>query len=288
MGIVQSFGKLLAWRPDVVFTKGGFVCLPVGIAAKLLGIPLVIHDSDAHPGLTNRILARWAVAIGTGAPLEFYSYPSSRSFYVGIPVREEFRPRTQDEKRQIRKSLGLSEDTPLVVVTGGGLGAKRINDTLATIGAELIKEASVVHIAGTLQYDELRDRVPQDARYKLLSFVDNEMADILGAADLVVTRAGATTMLELAALAAPTIIIPNGQLTGGHQLKNAQVYANAEAAIVLEEEATVKDPRVLLTTIQGVLRDTAASRQLSEKIHTFAMPSAAHDVADMIVRVGQV
>ena len=82
-GFFQSVAKLIMWRPDVVFTKGGFVCLPVGLAAKLLGIPLVIHDSDAHPGLTNRILSRWATAIATGAPLEYYDYPVSKATYVG-------------------------------------------------------------------------------------------------------------------------------------------------------------------------------------------------------------
>ena len=81
-GFVQSFFKLLVWRPDVVFTKGGYVCLPVGLAAKILRIPLVIHDSDAHPGLTNRVLSRWATAIATGAPLEYYPYPKKISRYV--------------------------------------------------------------------------------------------------------------------------------------------------------------------------------------------------------------
>ena len=83
-GFVQSLVKLLIWRPDVVFTKGGFVCLPVGLSAKILGIPLVIHDSDAHPGLTNRILAKWAKSIGTGAPLKHYPYPAAITRYVGI------------------------------------------------------------------------------------------------------------------------------------------------------------------------------------------------------------
>ncbi|MGB2787244.1 MAG: glycosyltransferase, partial [Candidatus Saccharimonadaceae bacterium] len=92
VGFFQSIWRMIWWRPDVVFCKGGFVCLPIGLAAKLLGIPLVIHDSDAHPGLTNRVLGRFANQIATGASLEYYSYPAERSRYVGIPVRPDFRP----------------------------------------------------------------------------------------------------------------------------------------------------------------------------------------------------
>ena len=101
-GTYQSIIKLNAWRPDVIFTKGGFVCLPIGLAARIMRVPLVIHDSDAHPGLTNRILARWADRILTGAPLEYYSYPHSITRYVGIPITTTLDDPelTQDERKQ--------------------------------------------------------------------------------------------------------------------------------------------------------------------------------------------
>ena len=133
LGFLQSLIKLRSWRPDVVFTKGGFVCLPVGMAAKVLGIPLVIHDSDAHPGLTNRVLSRWATRIGTGAPLKFYPYPKTISRYVGIPVNEEFKPFTPADRQKLKQKLGFDPKRPLVVVTGGGLGARRINDAVLAL-----------------------------------------------------------------------------------------------------------------------------------------------------------
>ena len=127
IGFFQSLFKLLAWRPDVIFIKGGYVCLPVGYAARLLKIPLVLHDSDAHPGLTNRLLSPFARAIGTGAPLKYYNYPPEKATYVGIPVAPEFRPYSESERRELKEKLGFDGDKPLVVITGGGLGAARGN-----------------------------------------------------------------------------------------------------------------------------------------------------------------
>lgn len=287
LGFLQSFVKLLLWRPDVVFTKGGFVCLPVGMAAKLLRIPVVIHDSDAHAGLTNRILARWAKAIATGAPLEYYEYPKERSRYIGIPVSSDFHPYTLEEKKKTREKLGLVDmQRPLVVVTGGGLGAKRINDTMVTIGKQLLEKASVVHIAGEWQYEELKARVPQNPNYQLLGFVDHDMARILGAADVVVTRAGATTMLELAALHMPAVIVPNARLSGGHQLKNAQVYVDANAAEMVTEEQMLQNPLQLLKVIQHILEDETLRKELGARIGAYARPQAAAEMAEIILEVG--
>lgn len=282
-GVVQGIVKLSLWRPDVVFTKGGFVCLPVGIACKILGIPLVIHDSDAHPGLTNRILARWATAIATGAPLKHYPYPASISRYVGIPIAAEFKPCSDKKRRVLKKDLGFDDKYPLVVVTGGGLGAQRINTAVGSQLNTILSFTSVVLVSGTAQYDELRAMTPQDdPRFQLRDFVHG-MADLFGAADIVVARAGATTILELAALAKPTVLIPNGFLTGGHQLKNAAAYAENGAVVVVDEPKMVDDPSTLTTSLRELLSNPEALRAMADKIHDFAKPNAAKDMADMIL-----
>lgn len=283
-GFIQSLVKLIFWRPDVVFTKGGYVCLPVGLAAKVLRIPLVIHDSDAHPGLTNRILARWATSIATGAPLKHYPYPAARSRYVGIPIANEFRKITPAEQRDAKEMLGCDPARPLVVITGGGLGAQRINNAVALSLQDLLPLASVILVSGTGQYDEMRALTPQDEdRFQLHAFVSNGMATMLGAADIVVTRAGATTLLELAALAKPTVLIPNGYLTGGHQLKNAAAYAEHGAVEVIDEHQLDIDPQILVTAIRTLLDDKAKREQMSKAFHSFARPHAAKDMADMIL-----
>lgn len=281
-GFFQSLWKLIWWRPDVVFTKGGFVCLPVGMATHLLRIPLVIHDSDAHPGLTNRILARWADKIATGAPLEYYNYPADRTSYVGIPINEKFRPFTVAEQVTAKKEWGVDPKKPLVVVTGGGLGAKRLNETVLSVLDKLQQLASVILVSGAGQYDELRARYPKDTeKFKLHKFVST-MHELLGAADVVVTRAGATTILELAALEKPTILVPNAALTGGHQLKNAAVYEEAQVAIVLNEDEMIEDPDMLVRAVKNYLTDTKTTETMARRFGKFAKPNAAQDMAKLI------
>ena len=282
-GFIQSLWKLLRWRPDVIFMKGGYVCLPVGYAARLLRIPLVLHDSDAHPGLTNRLLAPFAAAIGTGAPLEYYNYPPEKTRYIGIPVGVDFRPYNDKEKQAFKQKLGFNPKEPLTVVTGGGLGAMRINAAIMATREQLLEETAVYLISGDAQYEELKTQADVRAGWRLDAFVHEGMAEVLAAADVVVARAGATTLLELAALQAPTIIVPNGRLTAGHQLKNAKVYQDALAAVIVTEDDIMKSPDVLAQKIIGLLRAPKIRKGLGENLAKFAKPDAAHDMADMIL-----
>lgn len=284
-GFTQSIVKLIIWRPDVVFTKGGFVCLPVGLAARLLRTPLVIHDSDAHPGLTNRVLGRVAQKIATGAPLKYYSYPAEKSQYVGIPVSVDHHTYGPAHRKMKKQELGFSTDRPLVLITGGGLGARRINDAATQVLAELLKTTNLLLVSGSAQYDELAALTPHDTdqeHFQLKPFV-TPLVNAMVAADVVVTRAGATTMAELAATARPTILVPNGYLTGGHQLKNAAVYAEKDAVEVIDEHALDDNPQLLLHAVNGLLADSARQQVLSSAINSFAKPGAAEDMARLII-----
>ena len=284
VGFIQSLFKLIIWRPDVVFTKGGYVCLPVGMAAHVLKIPLVIHDSDAHPGLTNRILSRWATSIGTGAPLEYYNYPKSKSKYTGIPINTGFKPFTKTQQWDAKREWGINPDKPLVVVTGGGLGARRLNNTTVAILKKLQKSASVILLSGVGQYDELAEKLPKNSDHFQLHAFTNKMPQLLGASDIVITRAGATTILELAALAKPTILVPNAALTGGHQTKNAKVYEDAKSTVVLVEDDIVEKPELLLQAVTELLDNPKATQAMAKRFMAFARPEAAKDMAGMILR----
>lgn len=286
-GFFQSMYKLIVWRPDVVFTKGGFVCLPVGLAAHVLRIPLVIHDSDAHPGLTNRVLSRWATVIATGAPLEYYHYPAEKSHYVGIPINEAFHPYSKDEQRAAKKEWGVDPDKPLLVVTGGGLGAARLNNTIVSVLPELEKMATVILVAGAGPYEALRKQFPEDTKYFQLHAFTNNMPSLLGASDIVVARAGATTILELAALAKPTILVPNAALTGGHQLKNAAVYGDAQVAVVLDEDEMIDDTSLLINAVRFYLADPKTTHSMAKRFGKFAKPDAAADMAELILSAHQ-
>lgn len=284
IGTIQSVIKLMLWRPDVIFTKGGFVCLPIGVAAKILNIPLVIHDSDAHPGLTNRILSKWANAIATGAPLKYYPYPREISQYVGIPIQTNLKAPTDSEQQKLKQQLVGGANRPLIVITGGGLGAKRLNDATAACLDRLRQSATIVLISGVAQYEELRTKLgPDNETFQLHDFIAQNMSQYLAAADIVVTRAGMTTILELATLARPTILVPNGYLTGGHQLKNAAVYADADAVEVLDEHQIDATPQVLGDAVEALLHDSARRSHLAGQLHKFARPEAASLVADTII-----
>lgn len=289
IGFFQSIVKLQMWRPDIIFTKGGFVCLPVGLAARILKIPLVIHDSDTHPGLTNRILARFADAIATGAPLKYYSYPKEKTTYVGTPVSDEFQPVSEEEKIQLKKDLGFDAKRPLVVVTGGGLGAQSINDAVVKRIHELLDITSLVLVSGIKQYDDVKVLTPQDdLRYQLHPFISGNMKDYLAAADIVVARAGATTILELAALAKPTILVPSPYLTGGHQLKNAAAYAEDGGVEVIDELELTANPQLLVDTITTLLANKMRLQKMGKLFYAHSKPDAAKDMAVIIDEIYKV
>lgn len=281
-GYVQSLAFLRRVKPDVVFLKGGFVCLPVGLAAKALKIPIAIHDSDTHPGLTNRIIAKYATVIGTGAPVKNYPYPKGRTHYVGIPVDQRYHKLTDAQQRKCKAEIGLHDTKkPLLVVTGGGLGARNINRAIATIANQLLDKVAILHITGTKNYQETLNSAPEHVDYIIKPFLPG-MSVALGAADIVITRAGATALAELAAMAKATIIIPHPNLSGGHQLKNAQEFAKAGAAVVVSETAITLDNRKLTRAVLALAVSAQKRQSFGEKLHSFARPAAALDMATLI------
>lgn len=294
VGLVQSVCKLIVWRPDVVFTKGGFVCLPIGLAAHILRIPLVIHDSDAMAGLTNRILGRWAAQIGTGAPLDFYTYPKEITHYVGVPVDTGSDAFSPEDSARARQELGFKNQLPIVVVTGGGLGSVRVNTATIRELPRLLKLTNIVLLCGRDAYDGLKGSILlndeyDSPRFKLLAFIDSSlMHDVLRVADIVVARAGATTIAELAVLAKPTILVPNGFLTGGHQIKNALVYERKGAVKVIDELKLEDDSSLLTGEIRNLLESSEDKATLARAIRSFAKPNAAHDMAEMIISAARV
>jgi UDP-N-acetylglucosamine--N-acetylmuramyl-(pentapeptide) pyrophosphoryl-undecaprenol N-acetylglucosamine transferase len=285
IGFFQSLMLLHRSRPDVVFAKGGYVCLPLGYAAKVLGIPLVIHDSDARPGLTNKLLSRFASRIATGSPLENYTYPLTRTTYTGVPIDPAFHPFTPEEQRQAKHDIGIVDlDKLLVVVTGGGLGAESINTGIVTIADKLLTAGyAIYHVTGKKHYDVVKSRAVEHPDYHLVPFVYKDMAVVLGAADVVVSRGSATFLQELAALAKPTVIVPAAHL--GDQMKNALSYESADAAYILDDR-TVRDGNELFEVIQRYATGGESIKAMTERFHGFAKADAALDVARLIVEAG--
>lgn len=286
-GFLQSLGLLLRHRPAVVFAKGGYVCLPVGLAAYVLRIPLVIHDSDSRPGLTNRALSRFARRIATGFPLHHYPYKPAISRYVGVPIDEAFRPVDARTRATYKKALDYAADQPLVVVTGGGLGARSINQAMVAAAPQLAEKGiGVYHVAGAKQYDAVTQALaaqsPDDGGYTVVPFVYEAMEKVLGAADVVVARGSATFLQEMAGIGTAVVIIPAKQL--GDQLKNGRMYQQAGAALVLSDDEIAR-PGVLGDALVQLIDDEARRQTYAEKLHAFARPHAARDTAELILEV---
>ncbi|MBR5419389.1 UDP-N-acetylglucosamine--N-acetylmuramyl-(pentapeptide) pyrophosphoryl-undecaprenol N-acetylglucosamine transferase [Candidatus Saccharibacteria bacterium] len=293
-GFFQAFFRLIANRPDVIFFKGGFVCLPVGTAAKILRIPYVIHDSDAAPGLTNRLLAKRATKIATGMPLEYYSYPADRAEWTGIPINDEFQPVTVAKQRSLKKELGFANDKPLLVVTGGSLGAQNINFAVREILPQLLKFTSVMLVAGRERYPEMMDLKEYEvwddgelqSNFRMVQF-STEMYKLFGAADVVVSRAGASTMTELSSMAKAVIMVPNAKLPGYHQVKNAKAYEKANAVVVVEDSEIVEKPEILLEAVRKLVKNDAKREEMSKNLRGFVKDNAAEALANTIISVAK-
>jgi UDP-N-acetylglucosamine--N-acetylmuramyl-(pentapeptide) pyrophosphoryl-undecaprenol N-acetylglucosamine transferase len=291
IGFLQSLAMFLFRRPDVVFVKGGYVGLPVGLAAVILRIPLVIHESDIIMGLTNRFLSRFAKSIGVGMPEMNYDLRTKADIrFVGIPVSNDFKQVDSKLIAEYRASFGISREETVIAITGGSQGAWRLNEIVSAIAPELVREAVVLHQTGHETFEETK-RLAEELltdnlknRYKLMPFIPAAaMPAFLGAADVIICRAGGTTMAELALSAKAVILVPNPKLVKGHQLKNAEIYQKANAVLVIDETEATKDATILLETVNLLLGSAEKRSELAKNLHSFAKPEAAADIAKLIL-----
>lgn len=292
IGIVQSYVLLRKLRPDCIFMKGGYVGAPIGLAAAILHIPYITHDSDALPGLANRIVARWARLHTVALPKEIYPYPSTKTITVGVPVQAEFKPVSAALKRDYRKNIGLEGYEKLLFITGGGQGSKRLNDAIVRsmpVILEQFKDLAVVHVAGQSQEQPVRKMYEKyvetkDQNRVIVKGFLSGLYRYSGAADVIVTRAGATTLAEFAIQHKACIIVPNPFLTGGHQTKNAQVLADQHAVVCVSEQQLSQDPHALEQAIAAILSDSQKQRELGEKFAKLAHPDAAKELAMVLLK----
>lgn len=291
IGIFQSRSLLKRLQPDVVFIKGGFVGVPVGLAAGQLHIPYITHDSDAVPGLANRIIARRADRHAVALPKDVYSYPANKTVTTGIPLRKEFTPVTAALKKQYRQQLDIPEKAKLLFVIGGGLGAQRINRAVAAAVPHLLgefRDLYVLHAAGRANEAEIQQLYEQklsqaeQGRARVLGFI-SDVHRYSGAADVIITRAGATNLAEFAQQGKTCVVIPSPFLTGGHQLKNAQYLARKHAVALLDETDLTADPNRLAKQVSQLLSNPAERQRLSTELAAFARPQATELLAELIL-----
>ncbi len=283
IGFFQSLRLISQINPDKIFLKGGYVGMPMGLAGAMKHKILITHDSDAVPGLANRVISRWVKYHATALPAEYYKYPKEAVRHVGVLVADEYKPVTPVTQKQFKIDLQLSPSSKMLLVTGGSLGARRINLTFVKLAPELIErffDLDIVHQVGkgnTKTYGEFKH-----PRLHVVEFME-PMHRYTGAADLVVTRAGANTLAELGMQGKATIVIPNPQLTGGHQIKNAEFLKQQGAAEVVSEDKIKDSTAALEDVIEELLGDGAKRIELGANLQALTIPDAANRLALLLI-----
>jgi UDP-N-acetylglucosamine--N-acetylmuramyl-(pentapeptide) pyrophosphoryl-undecaprenol N-acetylglucosamine transferase len=286
IGFFQSVRLIMKEKPDAIFLKGSYEGLPMGLAAALLRKPYITHDSDSTASLTNRVIGRWAKYNTIGVEVGSYPYPKARIRYVGIPIGAEYRYVDKATQAEYREDINIPKTGQMVLVTGGSLGATKINTAVDKILKNLIgslPDLYVVLQVGKGKAKDLRD-LSDSQRVRVEEFIPT-LYKYTGAADVVVTRGGADSLAELALQAKPCIIIPSPSLAGGHQLKNAEILLTKNAIELIPEKNLVRNPELLLVAITKLLKSGEKRQELSDKIRLFGRADAANEIASLLISV---
>lgn len=288
-GLVQARRVVRAFRPDVVLSTGGYVAVPVGLAARAVGVPLLVHEQTTRLGLANRLLMRRATAIALSSPTSVELLPAvvrPRAVVTGNPIRAELL--TGDAGRGV-KALGWTgwdASLPTVYVTGGAQGSVQVNRLVEAVLERVLRRANVVHQCGASSLAELLRRVEQlpanlASRYRVIEFVGSELPDVLALADVVVSRSGAGTLAELTALGKPSVLIPLIPTGGNEQEHNARYLQQAGAAHALLADPPT--PRDLQRALDGLIDDAGLRARMAAQATQLGRPGAARDLAAVLL-----
>jgi len=277
IGVFQAQRILRKYGANAVFTKGGYVSVPVLFAAKTLGIPIVAHESDTVAGLANRLAARLANRVCTGFPASYYpGIPQEKIVFTGNPVRSRFK---SVRGKKFHKLFNLQPKVPTILITGGSQGAHNLNVLTSKITSDLLKVAQVIHQTGEGDFGRFSEI--KNSRYRVFPYLD-KLPEAIATADIVVTRAGANALAEIAYLGKPAIIVPLSTAAGDHQTKNAEYYRKAKAATLVDERTASSSD--LLIAIKTLLKNSDQRRWFSENIKALATPDAANKIAEEVMR----
>lgn len=247
-GYAEALRLMKRYRPDVVFSKGGFVAVPVVLAARHYKIPTIIHESDMTPGLANKICIPSAAKVCCNFPETLKYLPEEKAILTGSPIRREL---LEGDRLTGLQYTGLSAAKPIILVIGGSLGAVAVNKAVRSLLPALLEDYQVIHICGKGNLDE---SLIGRTGYVQYEYVDAPLRHLFAAADLIISRAGANSICEILALRKPNILIPlSAAASRGDQILNARSFAKQGFSIVLEEESVTDE--FLLQTIQTAYRN---------------------------------
>lgn len=273
-GVSQAYAIIKKVKPEIIFSKGGFVSVPVVIAAKLAKVPVVAHESDVTPGLANKIALPFASHVFTVFRETLLHLPKEKATCTGSVIREELFLGSRE------RGLALCDFTgekKVLLVMGGSLGSVVLNDALRNNLPELLKVFDVIHLCGKGNMDLMLDGLPG---YKQFEYVTTELADYLHACDFVVSRAGSNSIFEFLALQKPMLLIPlSAQKSRGDQILNARLFSKQGFAIVLEEEEVSNS-----SLIEAIQRLQADYKQIMIEMNKAEKPKTPSEMIELILQ----
>ncbi len=281
---LQSFLILLFHRPNLVFSKGGTGSLPVTYAARLLFIPVFLHESDIVPGLSNRITSKWAKKVFTSFEKTEY-FDLSKTICVGTPIKKEL---LEGDATTAKELFHLAGGKPVIMFWGGSQGAEPLNDFVILTINDLLKNYEVIHVCGKKNLAETQAEIDVMLQKELVAYYHlyNELDEVrlkhaYHIADIIISRAGSASIFELAACGKPSILIPLPSAAGDHQSKNAHAYEASGATIVIEQDNVT--PHFFFSKIQHLLASPEKMEAMRQTALAFAKPLAAKAVAREIL-----
>lgn len=291
IGLAQALYEVWRIMPDVIFSKGGYGSFGVVIAGWIYRIPVILHESDSIPGLTNKFLARFASLVAVSFNEAAAILPKNKTYFTGEAIRDAFFEIPKPEVE--RPLLHLTSQKPTVLVLGGSQGAKKINDVILDILPELLNMAEVIHQTGDENYSDVfkESKVALEgfpgellASYHPVNFlVEPEYIAAYHSADLIISRSGAGSIFEIAASGKASILIPITDSANDHQRKNAYIFGSDGKAEVIEESNLT--PRLVMSVIGSILNNPEKKKNMGEKARKFATPDAAKLIAQALLNL---
>jgi len=295
LGMFSAISIVRKFRPDVAFTSGGYVAVPAALASRVNGVPLLMHQQDVPPNLSNRLAAPLATRISVAFADSLPYFPARKTLLLGNPIRQAMLDVRGTSPAAARAELGLDASLPLLLVTGGSQGARHLNQVVCQALPGLLANCQILQISGKELYSETRaqaDGLLADQNetlrqhYRLVPYLNAEMPLALQAADLVLCRSGASTLTELAALGKPSVLVPLAPAVGGPaQQENAAMFERKQAAIVISNDEL--KPELLVERVLNIIASKSQIAAMARAASTFAKPDATHDITEELVRIAK-
>ena len=288
IGILKAIWSVYSDMPDVIFGKGGYVSFPTLLAAKIFGVPVIIHESDTIPGKVNKWAGKFAKKIAISFPEAAKYFSKEKTALIGTPIRKNILGFTPEEGREL---FNIKEDIPTILILGGSQGCQKINDTVIDIAQKLVESFHVIHQCGANNEKDVKNRLkivlensPFKNRYHVYSYLnDSLLRNASSIASIVVSREGCTAIYEISAWGLPSILIPLKNSAQDHQKENAYCYARLGAANIIEEDNL--SPHILFSEIQRLIAKEEEKKSMKEAAKKFAKPDAAKKIAQEIINL---